>query len=278
MFALQFFLLASIGLIGIIGNWLLVLAIQRKTFHYQHSHKFPAPASNKSLLRPQASISGQILQAPLLPTVRSSISTFDQFILAFLINDIFVCNFLLPLRLIDLSLGLPCGFLCFVLKFVEKLTTIVELIIVSLLLASSLLFFLKNRLVTTKYWFLYFLLSIPILLAYLTSSLTYLDIDEHAYNNSISTCKQTYFYFTVNTQESLHLFCCSITYATILFNFALLIRMKSAIKIYQRNTLQKFTDASLLTRPGEGILEQVSRRWTALLELILLSCLERLRR
>ena len=265
MFVLQLILLASMGLIGIIGNWLLILAIQRKTFHYQHAHQFPTPANNKSLLRPQASISGQVLQAPLLPSVRSSISMFDKFILAFLINDIFVCNFLLPLRLLDLSVGLPCGFLCFLLKFVEKLATIVELIITSLLLASSLLFFSKNRLLTTKYWFLYFLLSIPILLAYLTSSLTYLDIDEHAYNNSISTCKQTYFYFTLNTQESLNLFCCAITYATILFNFALLFRMKSAIRAYQRHTLQTFTDATLLTRPETTTAEQVIPGETPLL-------------
>jgi hypothetical protein len=122
MFAIQLILLALIGFIGIIFNWLLILAIQRKTYHYQESHRIPSPVTTVSLLQqPSPSINGEIIRSPLLPSPRSSISSFDKYILAFLINDIFVCNFVIPLRFIDISQGLPCVFLCFILKLFEKL-------------------------------------------------------------------------------------------------------------------------------------------------------------
>lgn len=251
----QLFLLPLLALIGLISNWLLILAIQRKTYHYQQSQSpsrtntTTATNFNKSpLLRPQSSSNAQQLHPPLLPSSRSSISIFDKFILAFLVNDVFVCNFLLPLHWIDLLLGLPCGFLCFVFKFGEKLTTIIELIIINLVLISSLVFFLKKRLLTGKIWSICFVLTIPIVLSYLSQSLAYLEIDEYGENTPLSTCKQTFYFINGSTQEVLNIFSCSITYAIILLNFILLIKMKSAIKVYQLRTLESFTENAQLMR------------------------------
>ena len=262
MILLQVSLLSLLALIGLISNWLLILAIQRKTFHYQQSQQFPnaSTSAKPSILRPQASISGQLHHAPLLPSSRSSISIFDKFILAFLVNDVFVCNFLLPLHIIDLLVGLPCGFLCFILKFGEKLTTISEVIIINLVLISSLIFFLKKRLLTSKIWFVCFLSTVPIVLSYLSHSLAYLEIDEYGHNTPLSTCKQTFYFITTATQESLNIFSCSITYAIILINFLLLVKMKSAIKTYQLHTLETFTETAQLTRADASNYDSVSDR------------------
>ncbi|CAF2485602.1 unnamed protein product [Rotaria sp. Silwood2] len=246
MLYLQLFLLPIIGFIGIMFNWLLILAIQRKTYYYQYSQRNPSPTANKSILQVHSSFSGHIIQPPLLlPSVRSSISTFDKFILAFLINDIFVCNFLLPLRLIEILKGLPCGFLCFILKFFEKLTTIVELIIIDLLLITSLIFFWKQRLLTTKLWFILFTFMLPILIGGFLTTLTYIDVEEYDLNNRPPTCKQSFIYIDLITQKSLNIFCCVITYFMIFMNFILLIKMQFAIKAYKKRTLRSLTEAAV---------------------------------
>ncbi|CAF0771127.1 unnamed protein product [Rotaria sp. Silwood1] len=246
MFYLQLFLLPIIGFIGIMFNWLLVLAIQRKTYYYQHSQRNPIPMTNKSLLQVHSSFSGHIIQTPLLlPSVRSSISTFDKFILAFLINDIFVCNFLLPLRLVEISRGLPCGFLCFIFKFFEKITTIIELIIINLLLITSLIFFWKQRLLTTKLWFILFTFMLPILVGGFLTTLTYIDVEEYELNNRSPPCKQSFIYIDSITEKTLNIFCCIITYFMIFMNFILLIKMKSAIKAYKQKALRSLTEAAI---------------------------------
>ncbi len=257
MFILQLSLLILIGIIGIIFNWLLILAIQRKTYHYQYSHRIPSPKTNKSLLRPHTSVSGQIIQPPLLPSVRSSTSIFDKFILTFLINDIFVCNFLLPLRFIDISQGLPCGFLCFIFKFFEKLTTTIELVTINLLLISSLFFFWKRRLLTTKLWFILILFMIPFIISCLITALNYIDIDEDEYNNRPPSCKQTFIYINITTQKTLNIFSCLITYFFIFLNFILLIKTKWAIKLYKQNALKNLTEAAISTRNEPSLSERV---------------------
>ncbi|CAF2526242.1 unnamed protein product [Rotaria sp. Silwood2] len=248
MFTVQLILLALIGLIGIIFNWLLILAIQRKTYHYQESYRTPTPVTNMLLLRANSSISGQIIRPPLLPSLRSSISTFDKYILAFLINDIFVCNFLIPLRLIDIYQGLPCAFFCFILKFFEKLTTIIEIIIITLLLVTSLVYFCKKHLATTKLYFLCLFIMTPLIIIYLTTTLTHLDINEYESEQRPPSCKQTFIYINKTTYQTLNLICCLITYLIIFIQFILLIRMKYAIKKYKQNSLKNITEAATLTR------------------------------
>ncbi|CAF0849999.1 unnamed protein product [Rotaria sordida] len=246
MFYFELFLLPIIGFIGIMFNWLLILAIQRKTYYYQSSQRNPAPIVNKSLLQVHASFSGQINHPPLLlPSVRSSISTFDKFILAFLINDIFVCNFLLPLRLIEILRGLPCGFLCFIFKFFEKLTTIIELIIINLLLITSLIFFWKQRLLTTKLWVILFIFMLPILISGFLTTLTYIDVEEYEVNNRPPSCKQTFIYIDLVTHKTLNTFCCIITYFMIFMNFILLIKTKCAIKSYKKRALKTLTESAM---------------------------------
>ncbi|CAF1426845.1 unnamed protein product [Adineta steineri] len=259
MSLVQLYLLPIIGLIGIIFNWLLILAIQRKTYHYQHAQRIPSPVLTKTLLRTQSSIAGQIIQPPILPSVRSSISMFDKFILAFLINDIFVCNFLIPLRLLDISQGLSCGFLCFLFNFLEKLSTTVELIIINLLLITSLIFFWKKRLLTKKLWIILFIFMMPILISCLITTITYIDVDEYGYNNRPPTCKQTHVYITAPTEKTLNTICCFITYFLIFINFILLIKMRLAIKIYRQNALKNLTEAAVTpTKTGRSISEQPS--------------------
>jgi hypothetical protein len=261
MFTLQLVLLVVIGLIGIIFNWLLILAIQRKTYHYQESHRIPSPVTNMSLLRPNPSLSGQTIRPPLLPSLRSPISTFDKYILAFLINDIVVCNFVLPLRFIDISQGLPCAFLCFILKFFEKLTTIIEIIIITLLIITTLIFFCKKRLATSKLCLICFFIMTPLIIIYLATTLTYLDVNEYEYNERPPSCKQIFVYINVTTQKTLNIICCLITYLIIFIHFILLIKMKWAIKKYKRNSLKHITEAAILTRNVQqeiSLFDQVS--------------------
>jgi len=248
MFILHLIFLALIGLIGITFNWLLILAIQRKTYHYQESHRIPSPVTNISLLRPNPSITGQISQAPLLPALRSSISTFDKYILALLINDIFVCNFIIPLRFIEISQGLPCVFLCFILNCFEKLTTVIEIIIINLLLITSLIFFCKKRLATTKICFFCLFIMTPLVIMYLATTLTHIDINEYESEQRPPSCKQVYIYINLTTYTSLNMFCCVITYLIIFIQFILLIKMKWAIKKYKLNSLKNIAEAANLTR------------------------------
>ena len=249
MFTLQLMLLAAVGLVGILVNWLLILAIQRKTYHYEESHRMSSPLLNMSLLRPNASVSAQVVRPPLLPSVRSSISTFDKYILAFLINDICVCNFILPLRVVEISQGLPSAFLCFLLKFCERLATIVEIINVNLLIVTSLVFFLKKRLATTKLCFVCLLFMTPLLLIYLAPTLTYLDIDESASEkNRLPSCKQIFIYLNASTERTLNILCCLITFAVLVLHFVLLVKMKWAIKQYTINSLRSMTETATLTR------------------------------
>jgi hypothetical protein len=257
MLILQLSLLILIGIIGIIFNWLLILAIQRKTYHYQYSHRLPSPTINISLLRSNSATIVQTNQTPLLPSVRSSISIFDKFILAFLINDMFVCNFLLPLRFIDIAQGLPCGFLCFLFKFFEKLTTIIELVIINLLLITSLIYFWKKRFLTTKLWFILILILTPIISSCLITTLTYLDIDEYEQNNRPPTCKQTFIYINITTQNTLNTFCCLITYFIIFINFILLIKTKWAIKVYKKTALRTLTEAAVPAKNDATQTDQV---------------------
>ena len=247
----QLILLGLIGLIGITFNWLLILAIQRKTYHYQESHRVPSPVQNISLLRPNPSISAQTMRPPLVPSLRSSISTFDKYILAFLINDVIVCNFVIPLRFIDISQGLPCAFLCFILKFFEKLATIIEVIILTLLLITSLIFFCKNRLVTTKLCFLCLFFMTPLIIIYVATALTHLDVNENEYEQRPPSCKQIFIYISLSTHKTLNIVCSVITYLIIFIQFILLIKMKWAIKKYKQNSLNSITEAATLTRNAQ---------------------------
>jgi hypothetical protein len=249
MFIIQLILLVLIGLIGIIFNWLLILAIQRKTYHYQESHRISNPVTNMSLLQQTSpSISSKIIRPPLLPSSRSSMSTFDKYILALLVNDIFVCNFIIPLRFIDLSQGLPCAFLCFILKFFERLTTIIEIIIINLLLITSLIFFYKKNLATTKLAFFCLIIMTPLIIIYLATTLTYLDVHEYEHEQHSPSCKQIFLYINITTYKTLNIICCLITYVIIFIQFIFLIRMKWAIKKYKQNGLKYLTEAALLTR------------------------------
>lgn len=248
MFTVQLILLGLVGFIGVVCNWLLILAIQRKAFHHQDSNRSPTPVTNKSILRTNSSISGQMIRPPLLPSFRSSISTFDKYILAFLINDIFVCNFVIPLRFLDLYQGLPCGFFCFILKLFEKLTTINEIVIITLLLVTSLLYFCKKHLATTKLYFLCLSLMTPLIITYLTTTLTHLEVNESEYEQHPPSCKQTFIYINKSTYKSLNMTCFIITYLIIFIQFLLVIRMKWAIKKYQENNLKIISEAANLTR------------------------------
>ena len=251
MFLAQLFLLTGVGLIGMLFNWLLVLAIQRKTYHYQEAHRSPAPVTNISLLRPHISPTAQIIRPPLLPSIRSSISPFDKYILALLINDILSCNFLLPLRLIDLSQGLPCVFLCFLLNFLEKLTAVVEIVILTLLIITSLIFFAKKRLVTTKLALFCLFMMSPLIGMYLTTSLVHMDIYESEPNRRAPSCKQTTSYINASTFKTLNILCCLITYGLVLLHFVLLMKMKWAIRKYTLNSLKSITEAATLTRNNQ---------------------------
>jgi len=274
MFAIQLILLVVIGLIGIIFNWLLILAIQRKTYHYQETHRLPSPATTLSLLQqPSSSISGQIIRPPLLPSSRSSISSFDKYILAFLINDIFVCNFIIPLRFIDIFQGLPCVFLCFILRLFEKLTTVIEIIIVNLLVITSLIFFCKKRLSTTKLYFLCLFMMTPLIIIYLATTLTYLDVNEYEYEQRPPSCKQIFIYITLTTYKTLNIISCLITYSIIFIQFILLIKMKWVIKKYKQNSLKNISEAANLTRNVEQeilLFDQVNIRFCAQFKMFIL--------
>lgn len=262
MFAVELFLLASIGLIGILFNWLLILAIQRKTYHYQEAHRSPTPVTTSlSLLRPYMSPNAQAIRPPLLPSIRSSISPFDKYILAMLINDILACNFLIPLRLIDISQGLPCVFLCYLVNLLEKLITVTEIVTLTLLIITSLLFFAKKRLVTTKLSLCGLFMMSPLIVMYLTTTLVYFDIYESGSNRRAPSCKQTYAYVNLSTFRTLNILCCLITYGLVLLHLILLMKMKWAIKKYTLNSLKSLTDAATLTRNNQQeilLFDQVS--------------------
>jgi hypothetical protein len=262
MFTMHLILLILIGFVGILFNWLLILAIQRKTYHHQEVDSLSTPVTNMTLLRPHASISTQIVRPPLLPSMRSSISTFDKYILAFLVNDILTCNILLPLRFIEISQGLPCIFLCFLLKFLEKLTTITELVIITLLIITSLIFFTKKRLVTRQLLLIGLLAMTPLIIIYLATALTHFDIDEFAWDRTLPSCKQIFIYMTVTTQKTLNILCCLITYSLLCLHLILLMKMKWAIKTYTLNSLKTMTEAATLTRTIQqdvSLFEQVNR-------------------
>lgn len=248
MLIIQLIFLACTGLVGVTFNWLLFLAVQRKTYHYQESQRIPSPTTNISLLRPNPSMTNHMIRTPLLPALRSSISSFDKYILALLINDIFVCNFVIPLRFIDLSRGLPCVFLCFILKFFDRLTTVIEIIVIALLIISSCAFFFKKHLSTTKLCLGCLLLMSPLVVMYLATTLTHVDINEHANGSRPPSCKQVFVYVTASTHRTLNTACCVATYLLILVLFVLLIQMKWSIKKYKRNSLRNITEAANLTR------------------------------
>ena len=263
MLILQIFFLILVGLIGIVFNWLLILAIQRKTYHYQQFNRIPSPM-NMSILRSNSVSNRNTIHLPLLPSVRSSISIFDKFILAFLINDIYVCNFLLPLRILDMTQGLPCGFLCFLFKFLEKFTTTSELIIMNLLLITSLIHFWKKRILTTKFWFIIFLLMTPVVFSCLITTLTYLEIDDTNHPNRSSTCRQTFVYVHVTTERTLNIFCCLVTSLIILINVILLIKTKWAIKVFKKNALKSLTEGVLAPRNDVSPIDTVTLKFSRL--------------
>lgn len=257
MLIFQISFLILVGIIGIIFNWLLILAIQRKTYHYQHSNRIPSPM-NMSILRSNSFSNRNVIHLPLLPSVRSSISIFDKFILAFLINDMYVCNFLLPLRILDMTQGLPCGFLCFLFKFFEKFTTTAELIIMNLLLITSFIHFWKKRFLTTKIWFIIFVLMTPVIISCLITTLTYLEVDDIDHTNRSSTCRQTFVYVNLTTEKTLNIFCCLVTLLMILMNIILLIKTKWAIKVFKKNALKSLTEAVISSRNEVPLVESVT--------------------
>jgi len=249
MLFLQLTFLVIIGLIGIIFNWLLILGIQRKSYHYQEINQRSHSTPNTSLLQqPSPSVNSHMIKPPLLPSLRSSISTFDKYILAFLVNDIFVCNFIIPLRFLDLSQGLPCVFLCFLLKFFERLTTVIELIILNLLLTTSLIFFFKKRLSTTNLCLFCLILMTPLVIIYLATTITYLDVNEFDSNRQRPSCLQIFTYLNRATHRTLNILSCILTYSLILIQFLILIRMKYAIKTYKQTSLKNISEAATLTR------------------------------
>lgn len=257
MLLVQLSYLVLFGILGMIFNWLLILAIQRKTYYYQYSHRLPSPTTTKSLLRPQKSLNKQV-ETPLLPSIRSSISIFDRFILAFLINDTFVCNFLLPLRFLDLYQGLSCGFLCFLYKFIEKFSTSIELIIITCLLISTLYYFWKNSLLTPKLWLILLAFMLPNLFSCLLPTLTFIDTNESEENHLPPTCKQTFFYIHATTEKTVKIFSCLLTFLMILINLILLIRLKYAIRSYKKRSLKILTEAAVSTKPEPSTSEQAS--------------------
>jgi len=256
MVVVQLTYLIVFGIFGMIFNWLLILAIQRKTYQYQSAHRLPTPTTTKSVLQPQQSINTQV-QTPLLPSIHSSISVFDQFILSLLINDIVVCNFLLPLRCLDLYQGLSCGFLCFLYKLIEKLSITVELVIITSLLMSTLYYFWKSSLLTRRLWLILLLFMLPNLVSCLLPTLTFIDINESEENQSPPTCKQTFIYLHATTEKTLKIFSCLLTFLMILINLILLIRMKYAIRSYKKTSLRILTEAVVSTKPEPSISEQV---------------------
>lgn len=263
MFTLQLILLSSIGLIGFLCNWLLILAIQRKTYHHQETQRLPATNTNPSLLRPKLSMSNQVIRPPLLPSAQSSISTFDKYILALLVNDIFACNLLLPLRLIELTEGLPCIFLCFILKFFEKFTTVTEIIILTLLIITSLIFFTKTRLFNKRLSLMGILVMSPLAIIYIGPSLTYLDVSDVDLisASSVPSCRQIFLHISLTTYKTLNILSCLFTYLLLVLHAILLYRMKWAIKNYTMNSLKRLTEARRATRnhPPEIFLnEQVN--------------------
>ena len=247
MFTLQLIFLSSIGLIGLLGNWLLILAIQRKTYHHQETQRLPVSASNSSLLRPKSSFSTQVVRPPLLPSARSSISTFDKYILALLVNDIFTCNLLLPLRLIELTEGLPCVFLCFTLKFFERLTTIAELIVITLLIITSLIYFTKKRIFHKHLSVIGILVLSPLIIIYVAPSLIYLDTSESNSMN-LPTCRESFLHMSVTSSKTLNILSCLLTYLLLIAHAILLFKMKWAIKKYTLNSLKRLTEARRATR------------------------------
>ena len=246
--------LALIAFVGIFFNWLLVLAIQRKTYYYQQTHRTIIAATTVPLLRRQTSASStSTFRQPFLPTSRSTISSFDKYVLAFLINDILTCNFLLPLRLVDLSQGLPSVFLCFLMKFFEKLSIITELVVLTLLIVSSFLFFSREQTVKRNIYLLILLLMTPLIILYFVTTLTWLDVYESDIDGqSQVSCKRTFAHVNVGTSKTLTMLCAVFTYTLLLLHLALITRMKSAIRNYTMNTLKTFTEASSFTRNNQA--------------------------
>ena len=141
---------------------------------------------------------------PLPP--RSSVLAFDKLVLALLVNDIFVCNILLPLHLIDILKDLPCEFLCLLLKISERSTSTIELIIIHLLLMRSLIFFWRKRLLTMKLCLISLIFMLPILITCFLTALRYSDEEKNELNYRQSTCKQTNDYINLTTQKILNIF------------------------------------------------------------------------
>lgn len=258
MFTIQLILLTIIGLIGIIFNWLLILAIQRKTYHHQETHRMTTPTSNPTLLQEtKASTHRPTLRPPLSPSSRSSISLFEKYILAYLVNDIIVCNLLIPLRFIELYQGLPCVFFCFLWKFFERLTAIIEILISNFLLLTSLLFFYKKYLAMSQFYLLHLLLIIPLILIYLLPTLTYFDVQEYPLNQRQASCQQIYTFITRSTTESLNILCCFLTYLILLLQYLLVGRMKHAIRKYKQTSLKNLNETANITRNLQQEIDQV---------------------
>ena len=265
LFTIQLILLISIGLIGIIFNWLLILAIQRKTYHHQETHRLtsnPIPTVNVSLLQEtNSSIKRPTLRPPLSPSSRSSISLFEKYILAYLVNDLFVCNFLIPLRVIELAQGLPCVFFCFLWKLFERLTAVNEILIGNLLLLTSLLFFYKKHLTITQVYLLHLLLAIPLIFIYLLPTLTYFDVEEFQRDQHPPSCKQIFTFLHRTTTQILDVFASLITYLILLLQVLSLRQMKRAIKNYRQTSLKNLNETATLTRNIQQEIDQVRREF-----------------
>ena len=258
MFTIELILLTSIGLIGIIFNWLLILAIQRKTYHHQETHRVTTPTVNLTLLQEtNASTHRPTIRPPLSPSSRSPISLFEKYILAYLVNDIIVCNFLIPLRFLELFQGLPCVFFCFLWKFFERLTAIIEILISNFLLLTSLLFFYKKYLAMSQFYLLHLLLIIPLILIYLIPTLTYFDVQEYPLNQRPPSCQQIFTFITRNTTQILNTLGCFLTYLILILQFLLVGRMKQAIRKYKQTSLKNLNETANITRNIQQEIDQV---------------------
>ncbi|CAF0755188.1 unnamed protein product [Didymodactylos carnosus] len=245
---LQISIVSVIGILGFIFNWLLILAIQRKSYYYQqhqHLHQLTGSSSTpvttpfiahssitalNSLQQAAATVAASHLQPTKTPK-------FDTFIFSLLINDIIVCNFLIPLRLIDLSTGLPCDFLCYTSKFIEKLSAVIEHVIITLLIITTFFYFSKTRFKSLKHQpsisricFFFIILSLPLIGMYVAGTFSITVNEQQNLKIDRSSCKKTYVYIQESTQATLNWLCFLSTYVISGFDLLLLIKIKLSSK------------------------------------------------
>ncbi|CAF0946563.1 unnamed protein product [Didymodactylos carnosus] len=247
MIHVELIIVGLIGLIGFIFNWLLILAIQRKTYYYQQHQRLhqitgtgTTPVTTPFITHSSISTLNGLQQAAVEGGAHiqsTKTSTLDKFILSLLINDIFVCNFLIPLHLIDLSSGLPCDFLCYTSKFIEKLSTVIELVIITLLIITSFFYFSKKRFKSLKHQpaiericFCSIILLLPLVGIYIAGTFSVTANEQQYLKINRSSCQKTYVYIQESTQTTLNWLCFIFTYLIASFDLILLIKIKLSIK------------------------------------------------